>query len=92
MANGNPELDGKPLIPDTEKKFSLEDESAPRGQRLRADGNTEPEDKPLVPEERAKKPYVKPAFRYEQVFVTTALTCGKMDATEFLCRHNRKVS
>ena len=24
-----------------------------------------------------KKPYEKPAFRYEQIFVTTALTCGK---------------
>lgn len=25
-----------------------------------------------------KKPYEKPAFRYEQVFVTTALACGKI--------------
>ena len=25
----------------------------------------------------AKKPYEKPAFRYEQVFVTTALSCSK---------------
>jgi hypothetical protein len=25
----------------------------------------------------AKKPYEKPAFRFEQVFVTSALTCGK---------------
>ena len=24
-----------------------------------------------------KKPYVKPSYRYEQVFVTTALTCSK---------------
>lgn len=24
-----------------------------------------------------KKPYEKPTFRYEQVFVTTALSCGK---------------
>jgi hypothetical protein len=24
-----------------------------------------------------KKPYEKPSFRYEQVFVTTALSCGK---------------
>jgi hypothetical protein len=24
-----------------------------------------------------KKPYEKPGFRYEQVFVTSALTCGK---------------
>jgi hypothetical protein len=26
----------------------------------------------------AKKPYEKPSFRYEQVFVTTALSCGKV--------------
>jgi len=25
-----------------------------------------------------KKPYEKPSFRYEQVFVTTALNCGKI--------------
>ena len=25
-----------------------------------------------------KKPYEKPGFRYEQVFVTSALTCGKV--------------
>jgi len=39
-----------------------------------------------------KKPYEKPAFRYEQVFVTTALSCGKIDGTETSCHHNRKVS
>jgi len=27
-----------------------------------------------------KKPYQKPAFRYEQVFVTSALTCSKTGA------------
>jgi hypothetical protein len=25
----------------------------------------------------SKKPYEKPSFRFEQVFVTTALACGK---------------
>jgi hypothetical protein len=25
-----------------------------------------------------KKPYEKPSFRHEQVFVTTALSCGKV--------------
>jgi hypothetical protein len=25
-----------------------------------------------------KKPYEKPAFRFEQVFVTSALSCGKL--------------
>jgi hypothetical protein len=32
-----------------------------------------------------KKPYEKPGFRYEQVFVTSALTCGKT-GTESQCQ------
>jgi hypothetical protein len=32
-----------------------------------------------------KKPYEKPAFRYEQVFVTTALSCGKTNPTQSTC-------
>lgn len=38
-----------------------------------------------------KKPYLKPDFRYEQVFVTSALSCGKHE-TEGQCHSNRKVS
>jgi len=34
----------------------------------------------------AKKPYEKPSFRHEQVFVTTALACGKI-ATNSACLH-----
>lgn len=33
------------------------------------------------PAEVAKKPYKKPGFRYEQVFVTSALTCSKTGTT-----------
>ena len=39
-----------------------------------------------------KKPYEKPSFRYEQVFVTSALTCGKIDPTSLTCATNTKVS
>jgi hypothetical protein len=39
-----------------------------------------------------KKPYVKPSFRYEKVFVTTALSCGKVSFTESNCVHNTKSS
>jgi hypothetical protein len=35
-----------------------------------------------------KKPYEKPGFRYEQVFVTSALSCGKITAVEQNCRVN----
>ena len=37
-----------------------------------------------------KKPYEKPAFRYEQVFVTTALSCGKISTTQSQCSLNIK--
>jgi hypothetical protein len=33
-----------------------------------------------------KKPYEKPSFRYEKVFVTSALTCGKISLTQQNCR------
>jgi hypothetical protein len=39
-----------------------------------------------------KKPYQKPEFRYERVFETMALSCGKVSPTEFQCRFNRKSS
>ena len=35
--------------------------------------------------ETAKKPYEKPSFRYEKVFVTTALSCGKVTNTQQSC-------
>jgi len=36
-----------------------------------------------------KKPYEKPGFRYERVFVTSALTCTKT-GTEGQCMHSTK--
>jgi hypothetical protein len=33
-----------------------------------------------------KKPYVKPAFRYEKVFETHALSCGKIAPTQSTCQ------
>jgi hypothetical protein len=39
-----------------------------------------------------KKPYEKPAFRHEQVFVTTALSCGKITTTQTGCGLITKVS
>ena len=40
----------------------------------------------------AKKPYLKPEFRYERAFETMALACGKIRATQTLCRFHRKSS
>jgi hypothetical protein len=33
-----------------------------------------------------KKPYLKPAFRSEQVFERMALSCGKISPTQSQCR------
>jgi hypothetical protein len=38
-------------------------------------------------EATAKKPYQKPGFRFERVFVTSALTCGKISPTDLGCTH-----
>lgn len=40
----------------------------------------------------AKKPYQKPEFRYEKVFETMALACGKVRPVQAQCRFNRKFS
>jgi hypothetical protein len=39
-----------------------------------------------------KKPYTKPVFRFERVFETRALSCGKMQDTQESCHHNRRTS
>lgn len=39
-----------------------------------------------------KKPYQKPAFRFERVFETRALACGKVSTTQGQCVHNLKSS
>ena len=40
----------------------------------------------------ARRPYHKPAVRYERVFETRALVCGKIQSTQSACAHNRKTS
>jgi hypothetical protein len=43
-------------------------------------------------ERPARKPYHKPTVRYERVFETMALTCGKVQTTQGACHANRKTS
>jgi len=40
----------------------------------------------------SKRAYEKPEFRFESVFETRALSCGKMEATQQQCHFNRKSS
>lgn len=48
----------------------------------------EPTEKNAEPQE--KKTYQKPSFRFERVFETTALSCGKVQATQQGCFRSRK--
>jgi len=41
---------------------------------------------------KRKKPYQKPAFRFEKVFETLALSCGKISSTQATCQASRKNS
>ena len=52
--------------------------------------NDSSSDQPRTPA-TDKKPYEKPSFRFEKVFVTTALSCGKT-GTQGQCSLNIKVS
>ena len=52
----------------------------------------EPEDKRQPQRKQAKKSYAKPAFRFERVFETQALSCGKVHALTSNCKPNRKTS
>jgi hypothetical protein len=39
-----------------------------------------------------KKPYQKPSFRFEEVFVTSALTCGKITDSDLNCTAHLQAS
>ena len=39
-----------------------------------------------------KRPYERPAFRFEGVFETSALACGKANSHQGQCQFNRKTS
>ncbi len=50
------------------------------------------EDKRPAHNEQTKKTYVKPAFRFERVFETQALSCGKVGSQSTICKTNSKNS
>src|SRR5258708_39217566 len=53
------------------------------GEPLQEESVTRAESKPT----RARKFYQGPAFRFERVFETMALSCGKINSTQFQCRN-----
>jgi hypothetical protein len=64
-----------------------------RGTYLMVNGNpVGPEEKRPPQKKQAKKPYTKPAFRFERVFETQALSCGKVHSHGTPCKLNPKTS
>ncbi|HZU43771.1 MAG TPA: hypothetical protein VE994_13925 [Terriglobales bacterium] len=49
-------------------------------------------DNPPKSTDPGKKPYSKPDFKFERVFETMALSCGKISPVQAQCRFNRKNS
>lgn len=49
-------------------------------------------DTPKADITKPRRPYRKPGFRYERVFETMALACGKISPSQPQCRFNRKNS
>jgi hypothetical protein len=52
----------------------------------------EPKDKRQAQVEQVKKPYAKPAFLFERVFETQALSCGKIHSSSGPCNVGNKNS
>ena len=52
----------------------------------------QPKNRQATADSRAKKPYNKPDFKFERVFETMALSCGKISPVQAQCRFNRKNS
>jgi hypothetical protein len=59
--------------------------------RMSDEVEVESEKSARQPESR-RKTYQKPDFRFERVFETMALACGKISASQPQCRFNRKTS
>jgi hypothetical protein len=58
-----------------------------------ANGNpVVPEDKRQKQKNQTRKPYSKPTFRFERVFETQALSCGKVGSHGTFCKLNPKAS
>jgi hypothetical protein len=64
----------------------LKDGDGAEPRRNEAVANTE------SPARRGSRPYQQPAFRFERVFETMALACGKISPTQSHCTFNRKSS
>jgi hypothetical protein len=59
---------------------------------MREREETDRQASPVAAQPAARKPYQKPAMRFERIFETRALVCGKIQTTQGPCAHNRRTS
>jgi hypothetical protein len=59
---------------------------------MRDDATKAEDPGPKLDSASPRKPYGKPQFRFERVFETMALACGKVSPTQKHCRFVRKSS
>jgi len=59
---------------------------------MRDDATKAEDPRPKPDSALPRKPYCKPQFRFERVFETMALACGKVSPTQKHCRFIRKSS
>jgi hypothetical protein len=59
---------------------------------MRQREDTDERASPLQAQQAVRKPYRKPEVRHEQVFETRALSCGKIQVTQYGCHQNRRNS
>lgn len=81
------------IIPAAEGVLFVRTSLPIRGECLMANGDpVETEEKRRTRKKQAKKPYTKPAFRFERVFETQALSCGKIQGGIGNCVPHRNAS
>ncbi len=54
--------------------------------------SNKPPESTIAKVESGKRPYVKPTFRFDPIFETMALSCGKISGTQGACNQVRKLS
>lgn len=59
---------------------------------MKSQNSNDPEGQSSSTEKPKRKPYTKPSFRFESVFETMALSCGKVNTSQLGCHLNRKNS
>ena len=73
-------------------RFCCASQRSPDGRNVSEEVNSPASANAPAPAAAVKEKYQKPAFRYEKVFETMALACGKITNSQASCHSNKKNS